>query len=128
MNLTIKSNKLVIIKRDRILFIPLNEIFNFERFNQKTYIQTYNEEIHIRDSLKYLETILPEQFKRTHRSFIINTEHVRELKVLNNNTYEAFLPGDNQALVNRELIKLVLWNFIGGEHFNASCIKSNKKN
>ncbi|EGA91403.1 response regulator [Planococcus donghaensis MPA1U2] len=108
MNLTIKSNKLVIIKRDRILFIPLNEIFNFERFNQKTYIQTYNEEIHIRDSLKYLETILPEQFKRTHRSFIINTEHVRELKVLNNNTYEAFLPGDNQALVNRELIKLVL--------------------
>lgn len=107
MNIKLKSDKFIIFKRSGIQLIPLDEIYYFERFNQKTYIKTHNEEIDIRNSLKELESLLPNQFKRTHRSFIINIKHLNELKILNDNTYEAFLPGDNQALVNREMIKFV---------------------
>lgn len=110
MKIYINQDKLVIYKRSEIKLIRLNDISYFERINQKTHIfdGVSENEIMIRNSLKELEEILPEGFKRSHRSFIINVNKIIELKMMSNTTYEAFFPNDRQALVSKELIKFII--------------------
>ncbi|GAA5661494.1 LytTR family DNA-binding domain-containing protein [Geobacillus stearothermophilus] len=107
MNLKIHDNKLIILRKSRIQLIPLEHILFFERFGQKTYISLQECEFTIRNTLKQLEEILPSNFKRVHRSFIVNTNHILELKILNENTYEAFFPGDKHALVSKEIVNYI---------------------
>ncbi|WP_100331287.1 LytTR family DNA-binding domain-containing protein [Bacillus xiapuensis] len=108
MKVKIKEDRLVIIKRSGVQFIFINEIMCIERFNQKTIISSVNEEIIIRTSLKELEYLLPSFLKRVHRSFIINVDKILEIKRINENTFEALLPGDNQALITKGIINYII--------------------
>ncbi|WP_407716591.1 LytTR family DNA-binding domain-containing protein [Heyndrickxia sporothermodurans] len=62
----------------------------------------------INSSLKELEQILPQNFKKTHRSFIINIEHLEGLNIFNEKTYEASFPNEKYALVSKSCIDKLL--------------------
>ncbi|MDW0115077.1 LytTR family DNA-binding domain-containing protein [Sporosarcina saromensis] len=100
----IDNNKLILRSKSGIRFISLQEILYFERFNNMTYIITSDDEFHTRNSLKSIEKLLPKYYKRAHRSFIININKISELRMLNTNVYEAYFPGDKQALITKEIV------------------------
>lgn len=108
MEIKIKKDKLVIVKRSSIQFIFLDDILCIERFNQQTIISSHNEEIMIRTTLKELDDILPPFFRRVHRSFIINVDKILEIKRLNDNTFEAVLDGDIQAPISKGIISYII--------------------
>ncbi|MFW5434120.1 LytTR family transcriptional regulator DNA-binding domain-containing protein [Paenibacillus apiarius] len=105
----INNGKLIIKKKRNIEFIDLSKVLFIERFNNKTYIQVADKnEIVTNVPLKDLEVVLPPNFKRSHRSFIINKEYLEGLKLLNEKTYEANFPNDKQALVLKEHVEYFL--------------------
>ncbi|MFD0769490.1 LytTR family DNA-binding domain-containing protein [Bacillus sp. CGMCC 1.60114] len=78
---------------------------SFRRFGQKypnyTYIHTHNRTIRIQISLIFIYKMLNDKFIRSHRSFIINKEHIVELKLLNNCCYEVIYNQNKKALMNK---------------------------
>ncbi len=56
--------------------LPYAQILYFEARNRRVYIRVQNKEYGIYGSLEALEEVLPEQFKRCHRSFIVNTSYI----------------------------------------------------
>lgn len=105
----VKNNKLIIKKRGHIEIINLSNILFIERFDNKTIVQLVNSApVTINSSLKELASVLPENFKKTHRSFIINVNFVRSLKTFNEKTYEAIFPDEKYALVLKEYVDILI--------------------
>lgn len=81
---------------DKILLIKLNEIVHIEAEDKYVFLHTVDGNKHLTDfTLSNLEEKLPEEFIRIHRSNIINTEFIKEIRkgfngalvfVLNNST------------------------------------------
>ena len=59
--------------------IPYSQILYFEAWNRKVYARLQSKEYCINVSLDALEEVLPEQFKRCHRSYIVNTFNVTKV-------------------------------------------------
>jgi len=87
--------------------LNLEEIYYIERTGTFSVINTYSSEIPLYMTLKELQTVLSDNFVRVHRSFIVNRSLLRELNILNENTYEAVFTEDKTALVNRKLLNLI---------------------
>lgn len=104
MEVKVNDSKLIILLRSQIYLIPLNEILFIEHFDRKIYINLEGIEYQFHYSLKKLEDILPKNFKRTHRSFIVNKNLINKLRMVNDSTYEAFFTSEKQALVSKEFI------------------------
>lgn len=102
LEVSVVSNKIIIVKRGQFLFIPLEEVYYIERLNQCNNIKYKDEIVSVRVPLKTLEAILPDNFVRSHRSFIINKQLLRELTKQDENNYEAFFFNiDKTALVSK---------------------------
>ncbi|OBY81582.1 hypothetical protein BBG47_00440 [Paenibacillus sp. KS1] len=105
----INNGKLVIRKKRTIKIIDLSKVLFIERFNNRTYIIINDkDEIITNIPLSKLESLLPPNFIRSHRSFIINKDYLEGLKLLNEKTYEANFPNDKQALVVKEHLESFL--------------------
>ena len=66
---------------DRILLIRLDDIAFIEAEDKYVFLHTINGDKHLTDfTLANLETRLPDTFIRIHRSTIINTEHIHEIR------------------------------------------------
>jgi DNA-binding LytR/AlgR family response regulator len=59
--------------------IPYDEIIYIESLSDYIKVITVNEEITSKDKISRLAEILPDFFLRIHRSFIINTNRVKEV-------------------------------------------------
>lgn len=59
--------------------IPYSQILYFEARNRRVYIRVQSKEYGIYGVLDSLEEVLPKQFKRCHRSFIINTSYINKV-------------------------------------------------
>lgn len=59
--------------------IPYSHILYFEARNRRVYIRLQNKEYGIYGALDALESMLPAQFKRCHRSYIINTSYISKV-------------------------------------------------
>lgn len=110
MNVNIHDDKLIIKHKSDVYFIPLEKIIYIESFNKLTYVSLIEKEFVVRISLKSLEEILPDYFKRAHRSFIINVDQIRELKMISTNIYEAYFSEDKLALVTKEVVNNIISN------------------
>ena len=96
------SSEIVIMKRGQFFFIPLEDIYYSERLDQNTNINCKNNIISVRIPLKKIEEMLPNNFVRSHRSFIINKTLLRELIKQDENNYEAYFSNmDKTALVSK---------------------------
>lgn len=69
----------IIETRQERIVIPYASIYYFEAREKKLFLRTKNEEQPFYGTIGELETQLPEYFRRTHRSFIVNIKKARRL-------------------------------------------------
>ncbi len=62
-DVAVYSSKIIITKRNKTIFVPINKILYIERINQCSYIVCKHDLIPVRTSLKYFESILPSKFR-----------------------------------------------------------------
>lgn len=81
-------NKLSVWKDERILLIDYKDIVYLTSDDRNTIVRTTSGECLTRESLCHIEKRMENgPFLRVHRSFIINTEQVREVQPWFNSTY-----------------------------------------
>ncbi|WP_010495996.1 LytTR family DNA-binding domain-containing protein [Paenibacillus elgii] len=110
MNIQLSQNRLIIVKRNQIMYISLSDIIFIERIRQKTLIHTDAQEIIVYISLKDLMRILPDIFIRSHKSFIINVQNLKELNLFNRNTFEAYYKNRKTALVSKQVLRQSIYS------------------
>lgn len=72
---------MTIFRRDGQRIVRYSEIYYFESRGKKLYARLRNEEIGFAGTLEKLESTLPKQFKRCHRSFIVNTARIERAMI-----------------------------------------------
>ncbi|UKM65501.1 LytTR family DNA-binding domain-containing protein [Flavobacteriaceae bacterium GSB9] len=74
-------------KKDKIVFVKLEDICYFEATEKYVAIHTNKGIELVEQSLTKLEEKLPQNFLRIHRSFLINTNYVKDFQKYFNNRY-----------------------------------------
>jgi DNA-binding LytR/AlgR family response regulator len=74
-----KKTFLEIISNRKMTKIPYDEIIYIESLSDYIKVITINEEIVSKDKISRLAERLPDIFLRIHRSFIINTDRIKEV-------------------------------------------------
>ncbi|BAL00629.1 hypothetical protein OBV_34300 [Oscillibacter valericigenes Sjm18-20] len=76
--------------------IPYQEILYFEAREKHIFLRTRHSEVSFYDTMEHLSEILPEDFLRCHKSYIVNTAHVRALSLAKSSLWlddeSIFLP------------------------------------
>ena len=62
--------------REEKLLVPYAHIYFFEARDKKLFVRTRHGEYAFYDTMEALERRLPENFRRCHRSYIVNMEKV----------------------------------------------------
>jgi two-component system, LytTR family, response regulator len=77
-----KNTKTLTVKLgERILLIKINDIIHIEAEDKYVFLHTNDGKKHLTDyTLAILEEKLPEDFIRVHRSHIINTDYIKEIR------------------------------------------------
>ncbi|MBV6644475.1 MAG: response regulator transcription factor [Cyclobacteriaceae bacterium] len=106
--------KVSVRERNRIRFIPVNEIIWFEADNQYVRVHTMDGAVIIRDSLNHLQEQLdPRKFYRSHRSAIIALEFLKSMEPYFKGDYWLNLAYDHKAKLSRSrskgLRRLMSW-------------------
>ncbi len=80
----LQSKETVFIKqKDSYIKLTINDILFIESDKNYLKIQTENETITIRNTLKEISKNLPVNFVQTHRSFIVNIQHINKIQSYN---------------------------------------------
>ena len=78
------EEKFLIDTKGEKVLIPYSRIFYFEARNKKMYVRAGDVEYAFYDTIDALEKKLPPQFKRCHRSYIVNIGKIRKLSLTDN--------------------------------------------
>lgn len=91
----------------KIILIDINEVFYFFIENDKTFLKTSSNQYEINYTLNELEKMT--DFLRTHRSFLVNPNKVKEIHPWFNGTYKLIMKDDKKSEipVSRSKAKLV---------------------
>ncbi|WP_028308619.1 LytR/AlgR family response regulator transcription factor [Desulfitibacter alkalitolerans] len=91
---------------NELVFVRLNDIQYIEKDGRYTVIHCVNGKFKTRQTLQELKKKLGAGFFRSHKSFIINTEHLeRIVNYANSSCYEIkFKNSENRALLSRDRI------------------------
>ena len=79
-----QDSSFVVDTREEKVFVPYSQIYYFEARDKKLFVRTKNEEYAFYDTIEALEGRLPGEFRRCHRSYIVNTAKIQRI-----------LPADN---------------------------------
>ncbi len=111
-NLTVKMEeksirKISVTDGDKICFLPIDEVLFFEASNSKVSIYTKHQIYQSNENLSSIEAKLSaEQFVRTHRSYIVNINHVIEASPYFNHTLMIRVQGYKIEIpVSRSYVK-----------------------
>lgn len=92
-------SKIPLWKNDRIYLIEPRDITYCSSSEGETIIHTNNDEFITSDSLNYYENILlPYNFFRCHRSFLIHIDDIKEITPWFNNTYAVTLKNSKETI------------------------------
>jgi DNA-binding LytR/AlgR family response regulator len=95
---TANTGKLMVKQGASIFFLDPDEIFFIEKIGKRCCLHTENNGVvEIYQTLSNLEKQLPSHFYRSHQSYIINTQKVKELRPLNAATYDVLFTGTEEA-------------------------------
>lgn len=72
-------NMLWIENRNGIFRVPYDQICYVEAREKKVFVRTLSEEMGFAGTMEKLAEILPENFKRCHRSFIVNVDQIMKI-------------------------------------------------
>lgn len=75
-----------------LMKVPVSKVMYFETKAKKVYIRLKNEEYGYYDTLEHLETELPDNFLRCHRSIIVNMDYVKR-----------YLPSEKSLLLSYDM-------------------------
>lgn len=70
--------------REEKVFIPYSQIYYFEARDKKLFVRTKNEEYAFYGTIEALENRLPEEFRRCHRSYIVNARKIQRILAAEN--------------------------------------------
>lgn len=93
-------NRIPIKEGHRIILFQLQEIVDFSVLNNHVFLTDKSGSEFLADlNLKELEEKLPDSFKRIHRSTIVNTDLVTEVRKLDNGKFEIMMNCDKQRVL-----------------------------
>ena len=88
-------------ERNKISLIPFNEIVDFSAGNNYVFLTDSNGKDYLVESnLSELETKLPKDFIRVHKSTIANRKRIGEIKKLANGRYELVMKCDKSRIIS----------------------------
>ncbi len=104
----ISLNKLPVLKDDKLLLIDVEDILLIYTEDRNIFIKTNKETFSSSSSLQELEEKLSEKgFFRTHRSYLVNLNKIREISPWFNGSYVAIVEGVNDEIpISRNQVKL----------------------
>ena len=108
MEIRCNNNRLIIMKRNRIYVINVKDLLYIERTGNHSSIQTTTRRITVSLSLKRIFVMLPNNFVRSHKSFIINKNLIIQINPLNTNTVECIFEGDKSALITKNQVEIII--------------------
>ncbi len=94
-----KMTSITVKKGDKLIFIKLDEVSHFEADEKYVTLHTTKENHLIEQSLLQLETKLPDNFMRIHRSIIVNKNHVLEVQKYFNSRFVISLNNQKKTTV-----------------------------
>jgi two-component system, LytTR family, response regulator LytT len=100
------SGKIAILVDERIILFEQDAIVYLESFEGKCTITTMDNEYIVSETLIVLEKKLnSSQFMRIHRSYIVNMDHIVEIRPWFNSTYNLMLKDNSKVPVSRTYVK-----------------------
>ena len=90
-----QKNVLWIKNREGTFRIPFEQIYYLEAREKRVFIRTRQEEFGVGETMEKLAEQLPENFVRCHRSFVVNAEHITQIRLSESLLYlgkELFVP------------------------------------
>ena len=100
--------KIPVEKGDGVLLISLSDVRFIVAYDDRVYVNVYDEQFLCRFSLTELEHKLTSQgFARIHRSYLVNLQHVLELQPFFNGTYNLIIDDKKKQVlpVSRARVK-----------------------
>lgn len=82
-----KNNKMVLKIGYNIVYLDFNKIIVIEKIGKKAFIHTQNEIITCNYGLWELQLLLPNNFVKTHKSYIVNINKVKCIEHLGNTSF-----------------------------------------
>ena len=76
-----QRNVLWIKNREGTFRIPFEQIYYLEAREKKVFVRTRQEEFGVGETMERLAEQLPENFVRCHRSFVVNEEHITQIRL-----------------------------------------------
>lgn len=104
MKITREKNQLILYEKSKIVFINLSEILYVEKIEHLSYVHTPDRKISVQISLKEMQNILPTDFIRSHRSYIINKNKILEINLINSQCYEVTYKNGKKALLKKNKV------------------------
>ena len=99
-------NRLTLWKGEKMYVISIDEISIFEACERETKVYAKREIYFSKQKISYLETELPDIFFRTHRSYIVNMNKIKEIIPWFNSTYNLKMEDiDIEVPVSRNKLK-----------------------
>jgi two-component system LytT family response regulator len=100
---------------DKILLIKLDNIIYIEAEEKYVFLHTTDSKKHLTDfTIGSLEEKLPEVFVRIHRSYIINTDHIKEIRKSFNGAFVFVMNNaENTRLTSSRSNGEMLWERFG---------------
>jgi len=100
-----EMNRIVVKDGTEIHIIPLHEIKYFESRDDYVLIETYKGRFLKQVTMDFLESHLPDDFVRIHRSHIVHIAVIKKLEQFNKDNYYLVLKDDTRLKVSRSRIK-----------------------
>jgi len=109
-----KEKRIQVSIGNKIIMLAFDEIYFFHASDKYVEVNTFDSSYLINDSLKYLESILPlDDFKRVHRSVIINLNHMKETSRDSLTSYKIIMKNKNKTILPLSLkAKSIFFFFI----------------
>ncbi len=97
-----EAHRIVVKNGSDIRIVPIHEIMYIEAYDDYVKIFTHDTYFLKKKTMQYYEQILnPNEFFRTHRSYIINLKALTKIEPLEKNTYIALLKNGKKIPVSR---------------------------
>lgn len=103
--------RIMVEKASKYKFVNVDEIFFIAAQDKYVELNTGNERYLVRDTMTRMEERLnPDKFKRTHRSFIVNVDYIKEIQPWAHGDYVILMENGNKVKLARRFKKNIFGN------------------
>ncbi|TCT15397.1 LytTR family two component transcriptional regulator [Natranaerovirga pectinivora] len=108
---SLKDNDILMIKEKQdYIFVNMAEINYIEKDNKDLLVHTYDKSYTTRSNLGEIESKLPKNFFRTHKSYIVNLKNVSKIEPYGDSSYIIYFKETDEsknALITKDKIHLL---------------------